>query len=104
MTCVEDGNSLAVVFWTPSSSVSGRAGLSSLDWKELRHSLRRVEATLGFTGLYPHVLWCSEIETTWEKYALFLCCVDSQAVERGSREAVLSLPFGDFSRPNWVKP
>lgn len=59
MTHVEDGNSLVVALWTPSSSVSGRAGLSSLDWKELRHGLRRVEATLGFTGLYPNVLWCS---------------------------------------------
>lgn len=55
MTRVEDGNSLAVAFLTRSSSVSGRAGSSRRDWKELRHRIRRVEATLGFTGLYRDV-------------------------------------------------
>lgn len=53
-----DGNHLTVAFWTPSRTISGRAGLSSLDWKELRHDLRRVEAALEFTRLYPNVLWC----------------------------------------------
>jgi len=58
MACDEDGKSLAVAFWTP-SSVSGRAGSSGPEWKELRHGLGRVEATLGSTEMYANVLWCS---------------------------------------------